>query len=61
MVNPAGSLHEGIIAAIMDDLIGAAIISLGKSVFYVTINNVLTTLLLQGRAMWYRVELGSLS
>ena len=25
----------------MDDLIGAAIISLGKSVFYVTINNVI--------------------
>jgi acyl-coenzyme A thioesterase 13 len=41
MVNPAGSLHGGIIAAIMDDLIGATIISLGKSVFYLTINNVI--------------------
>jgi acyl-coenzyme A thioesterase 13 len=41
MTNPMGTLHGGVTAAIMDDLIGATIITLGKPHFYTTINNVI--------------------
>jgi len=40
-LNPAGSLHGGVTAAIMDDIIGATIISLNEPNFYTTINNVI--------------------
>ncbi len=39
-LNPAGNLHGGVTAAIMDDIIGATIISLDEPNFYSTINNV---------------------
>jgi acyl-coenzyme A thioesterase 13 len=38
MCNPGRILHGGIAAAIMDDLMGATIFSLGKDVFYTSIN-----------------------
>lgn len=38
-LNPAGNLHGGIMAAIVDDAIGAAVFSLGEAHFYATINN----------------------
>jgi acyl-coenzyme A thioesterase 13 len=41
MTNPAGTLHGGITAAIMDDIVGATIICLGRQHFYTTINNVI--------------------
>ncbi len=41
MTNPIGTLHGGVTAAIMDDMIGATIISLGREHFYTTINNVI--------------------
>lgn len=41
MTNPIGTLHGGVTAAIMDDMIGATIISLGREYFYTTINNVI--------------------
>jgi len=40
MTNPIRTLHGGITAAIMDDLIGATIICLGRQHFYTTVNNV---------------------
>lgn len=39
MTNPAGTLHGGVTAAIMDDMIGATIITLGKQQLFTTINN----------------------
>ena len=41
MTNPMGTLHGGVMAAIMDDMIGATIICLGRDHFYTTINNVI--------------------
>ncbi len=38
MTNPIGILHGGMTAAIMDDLIGATIIALGRDDFYTTID-----------------------
>ncbi len=38
-LNPAGNLHGGMMAAIVDDAIGAAVFSLGEAHFYATINN----------------------
>ncbi len=38
MTNPVGILHGGMIAAIMDDFIGATIFSLGRDGFYTTID-----------------------
>ncbi len=40
-LNPVGTLHGGISAAIVDDIIGATIISLNEPFFYTTINNVI--------------------
>lgn len=41
MTNPVGTLHGGVTAAIMDDMIGATIICLGRDTFYTTVNNVI--------------------
>ncbi len=41
MTNPFGTLHGGITAAIIDDIIGATMLSLGDSNYYMTINNVI--------------------
>jgi len=41
MTNPFGTLHGGVIGAIIDDAIGATLISYGEPNFYVTINNVI--------------------
>ena len=41
MTNPIGTLHGGVIAAIIDDAIGATMFSLGESHFYTTLNNVI--------------------
>lgn len=38
MCNPGGILHGGIAAAIMDDLMGATVFSLGREAFYTSIN-----------------------
>lgn len=38
-LNPAGNLHGGITAAIVDDAIGATVFSYGEPFFYSTINN----------------------
>lgn len=38
MTNPAGTLHGGVIAAIMDDIIGATMFSLGETHFKFTVN-----------------------
>jgi uncharacterized protein (TIGR00369 family) len=38
MTNPAGILHGGIIATIMDDLIGTTVMSLGGEQFFVSLN-----------------------
>jgi len=40
-LNPAGSLHGGITAAIIDDIIGATMFSLSEKSFITTINNVI--------------------
>ncbi|SEM59134.1 uncharacterized domain 1-containing protein [Chryseobacterium taichungense] len=40
-LNPAGNLHGGITAAIVDDIIGATMFSLNESSFITTINNVI--------------------
>ncbi|WP_010180714.1 PaaI family thioesterase [Aquimarina agarilytica] len=39
-LNPSGSLHGGITAAIVDDTIGATVFSFGEPSAYTTINNV---------------------
>lgn len=39
-LNPAGNLHGGVTAAIMDDAIGATMYSFNEPYFYTTINNV---------------------
>ena len=36
MTIPMGTLHGGVMAAIMDDMIGATIICLGRDHFYTT-------------------------
>ncbi|WP_300486638.1 hotdog domain-containing protein [Flavobacterium sp.] len=41
MTNPYRTLHGGIIAAIIDDAIGATLISYNEPYFYPTINNVI--------------------
>lgn len=41
MINPMGSLHGGVTAAIMDDVIGATMFSFNEDYFYTTINNVI--------------------
>lgn len=38
-LNPAGNLHGGMAAGIVDDIIGATIFTLGDTGFYSTINN----------------------
>jgi acyl-coenzyme A thioesterase 13 len=40
-LNPAGNLHGGITAAIIDDIIGATMFSLNENSFITTINNVI--------------------
>ena len=40
MTNPFQTLHGGVIAAIIDDAIGATLIAYDEPHFYVTINNV---------------------
>jgi len=39
MTNPNGTLHGGVTAGIIDDLIGATVYALGLSSTYTTINN----------------------
>jgi acyl-coenzyme A thioesterase 13 len=41
MTNPIGTLHGGVIAAIIDDILGATMFSLNEEHFYTTINNVI--------------------
>jgi uncharacterized protein (TIGR00369 family) len=41
MTNPFGTLHGGITAAIIDDAIGATLISYGEPFFYVSVNLVI--------------------
>lgn len=41
MINPGGTLHGGVISAMMDDMVGATILCLGKANLYTTINNVI--------------------
>lgn len=38
-LNPMQNLHGGVTAAIIDDIIGATMFSLGEEYFYTTINN----------------------
>ncbi|MEW5675638.1 PaaI family thioesterase [Flavobacterium enshiense] len=38
MTNPFGTLHGGVTAAIIDDVIGASLITFGEPSFYITIN-----------------------
>lgn len=38
-LNPMQNLHGGVTAAIIDDIIGATMFSLGEDYFYTTINN----------------------
>lgn len=38
MTNPFGTLHGGVTAAIIDDAIGATLISYGEPYFYVSVN-----------------------
>lgn len=40
-MNPINRLHGGVTAAIIDDLIGATMLSLNEPAFYTTINNVI--------------------
>ncbi len=41
MTNPLGTLHGGVTAAMMDDVIGATMYSLNEEFFYTTVNNVI--------------------
>jgi acyl-coenzyme A thioesterase 13 len=41
MTNPIGTLHGGVTAAIIDDVIGATMFSLNEDFFYTTLNNVI--------------------
>lgn len=41
MTNPFGTMHGGVIGAIIDDAIGATLISYAEPHFYVSINNVI--------------------
>jgi acyl-coenzyme A thioesterase 13 len=41
MTNPMGILHGGITAAIMDDVIGTTVYSLGREYFYTSVNLVI--------------------
>ena len=38
MLNPAGTFHGGVIAGLMDDIIGATIFTLGKKNFFTSVN-----------------------
>jgi uncharacterized protein (TIGR00369 family) len=38
MTNPMGILHGGMVAAIMDDVIGATVFCLGADYFYTSVN-----------------------
>lgn len=38
MTNPIGTLHGGVTAAIIDDIMGATLATFGEPVFYTTIN-----------------------
>jgi acyl-coenzyme A thioesterase 13 len=38
MLNPAGTFHGGVVAALMDDTIGATIFILGKKNFFTSVN-----------------------
>jgi acyl-coenzyme A thioesterase 13 len=40
-LNPIGRLHGGLTAAIIDDILGATMLSLTEPFFYITINNVI--------------------
>jgi len=39
--NPMGTLHGGVTAAIIDDVIGATMFSLNEEFFFTTVNNVI--------------------
>ena len=41
MTNPVNGLHGGVIAAIIDDIIGATMYSFNEDACYITINNVI--------------------
>ncbi len=41
MLNPVGTLHGGVTAAIVDDVIGATVFSFNEDFFYTTVNNVI--------------------
>ena len=41
MTNPLGTLHGGVTAGIIDDLIGATVYTLGLEHHYTTVNNVI--------------------
>ena len=41
MTNPIGTLHGGVTAAIIDDVIGATMYSFNEDGFYTTVNNVI--------------------
>jgi acyl-coenzyme A thioesterase 13 len=41
MLNPAGTLHGGIAAAILDDIVGATVYTLNSGKFFTTVNNVI--------------------
>ncbi|MCD6068769.1 MAG: PaaI family thioesterase [Bacteroidetes bacterium] len=41
MANPIGTLHGGVTAAIIDDIIGATMFSFNEEYFYTTVNNVI--------------------
>ena len=41
MINPGGTMHGGVISAVMDDMIGATILCLGKANLYTTVSNVI--------------------
>src|SRR3954463_8911845 len=40
MTNPMGTLHGGVTAAIIDDIIGATMFSFDEECYYTTLNNV---------------------
>src|SRR4051812_9982997 len=41
MTNPIGTLHGGVTAAIIDDIIGTTFFSYNEEYFYITLNNVI--------------------
>ena len=41
MTNPVGTLHGGVTAALIDDIIGATLFTFNEECFYTTVNNVI--------------------